>query len=131
MGSKQSFDMSITTSRFPSANNYFPEPVYNTFRRYGLMLSFWDRKPEARPDFSSIVKTLSSYLETTSDYLDLTTFVNKEKATTTPEATETEDDPEHSITRIPSSPNNYYVADPDWVLPTTYLCTPIYIIADM
>lgn len=74
------------------------------------MLTFWDRKPEDRPTFSSIVQSLSSYLESTSDYLDLSTVVNKENNTTKPEI---EEDPEHSIKRVQSTPNNYYTADPE------------------
>ena len=77
------------------------------------MLSSWDRKPEDRPTFSNIVQTLSSYLESTSDYLDLTTIVDKEKHIAKLEPTKIEEDPEHSITRIPSNPNDYYTADPE------------------
>ena len=75
------------------------------------MLEFWERKDEARPDFSTIVTTLSSYLETTSDYLDLT-LIEKEKAVIddTTQKTVLEDRPGHSITRFVSNPNDYYVA---------------------
>lgn len=85
---------------------------------YGLMLSFWERKDEARPNFSSIVNTLSSYLESTSDYLDLTALIDKEKTQENigakePQTIEIEDSPEHSIRHVPSNPNDYYVANAD------------------
>ncbi|KAK2141824.1 hypothetical protein LSH36_1035g01017 [Paralvinella palmiformis] len=40
-----------------------PEPVYD------LMQECWNRKPEERPDFSSIVKKVKNILHATADYL--------------------------------------------------------------
>ncbi len=68
------------------------------------MLSMWDRKDTDRPTFSSIVATISSFLEFTSDYLDLGGFEKKYKPD------QQKDDPEFSIKRVPSSPNDYVIA---------------------
>lgn len=77
------------------------------------MLSFWERKEDARPDFPSIVTILSQYLMCTSDYLDLSTIKhdsNNTAISSAPKGINIEDDPEHSITHVPSNPNDYYVA---------------------
>ena len=71
------------------------------------MLSTWDQKGHDRPTFSSLVATLSSYLESTSDYLDLGGFV---KPGGKPDKQEEEEDSELGLRRIPSSPNDYIIA---------------------
>ena len=70
-----------------------------------MMLSFWDRKDGARPDFSTIVTSLSNILLISSDYLDLT-ILKEEK----PEQPEVEDSLEHSLRHVPANPNDYYLA---------------------
>lgn len=77
------------------------------------MLSFWNCKPEERPDFTSIVYTLSNYLEITSDYLDLSVMVkdsSQDKVPNYVEAQAVEEDPECSLTHVPAKANNYYLA---------------------
>lgn len=66
------------------------------------MLSFWNHKAEERPDFTSIVNTLSNYLEITADYLDLTAIT--EDCT---KAQTVEVDLEHSLTHVPAQANEY------------------------
>lgn len=73
------------------------------------MLSMWDRKDVLRPTFSDIVATLSSYLEYTSDYLDLGAFDGDSKPDLKTTEIE-EEDPKHRFNRIPSSPNDYFIA---------------------
>ena len=80
------------------------------------MLSFWSPKPEGRPDFATIVNTLTSYLVATSDYLDLAA-VDKDKnpdlVKVCPEdycmaSSKLEDNPERSLTHVPAQANAYH-----------------------
>jgi hypothetical protein len=41
------------------------------------MLQCWEFEPERRPSFSSIVDTLSHFLEAMVDYMDISTFVSR------------------------------------------------------
>lgn len=70
------------------------------------MLSFWEYKEEARPDFSTIVSTLSNYLESTSDYLNLNVALDKELMHSA--SGKNKDSAKHTINRILSDPNDYY-----------------------
>lgn len=79
--------------------------------RYSLMLSTWDRKDVLRPTFSDLVSTLSSYLEYTSDYLDLNPSDKISKPD--PKTNGIEEDPKHIINRIPSTQNDYFNAGSD------------------
>lgn len=80
------------------------------------MLSFWEYKEEARPDFSTIVSTLSNYLESTSDYLNLNVALDKElmhsasgdSAKRTSATSSSGKNAERTINRILSNPNDYY-----------------------
>lgn len=83
------------------------------------MLSFWEYKEEARPDFSTIVSTLSNYLESTSDYLNLNAALdkelmhsasgkNKDSAKHTSATSSSGKNAERTINRILSNPNDYY-----------------------
>ena len=75
------------------------------------MCSFWDHKADQRPTFSTVVTKFSSYLATSSDYLDLSDLPKDDSKAVVPTTNDiTDGDPEHSITRIPSSPNDYFVA---------------------
>lgn len=40
------------------------------------MLQCWEFEPEMRPTFSSIVVSLSQFLEAMVDYMDISTFAN-------------------------------------------------------
>lgn len=84
------------------------------------MLSFWSEKPEDRPNFSSIVDTLTSYMIATADYLDLTAVEGKKSTPLIKECPagdysvaspirkdHLEAGPEHGLTRVASEPNNY------------------------
>ena len=73
------------------------------------MLSTWDPRDDDRPTFSSLVATLSSYLESTSDYLDLGGF---DKPSKSDKQEQQEDDSELSLACIPSCPNDYIIASP-------------------
>ena len=69
----------------------------------------WDRKDTARPAFFDIVATLSSYLEVTSDYLDLGDFPKESK----PEQQADEECVSgRCIKHIPSNPNDYVTHNP-------------------
>ena len=46
------------------------------------MLQCWESEPERRPTFSSIVDTLSRFLEAMVDYMDIGTFASKSDETT-------------------------------------------------
>lgn len=76
------------------------------------MLSMWDRRADDRPTFTDLVSTLSSYLEVTSDYLDLSGL---EKSPCKPcKLDKVENllkDKELNIKRIPSNPNDYVLAN--------------------
>lgn len=78
--------------------------------RYESMCSFWEHKDDGRPTFSTIVTKFSSYLATSSDYLDLSNLPEDDCKTVPTANAIIEDAPEHSITHVPSSPNEYYVA---------------------
>ena len=45
------------------------------------MLQCWESEPERRPTFSSIVDTLSHFLEAMVDYMDVGTFAGKSDET--------------------------------------------------
>ena len=75
------------------------------------MLSCWERKENSRPTFSSIVSTLVSYMEISSDYLDLSTFkaASADEKNPPPESIQVPDD-KHGLFRVVSNPNDYYKA---------------------
>lgn len=73
---------------------------------YGLLLSCWERKNEARPEFSTIVNTLSDFLLVSSNYLDLSQIDKKDSE----KPTQIEDNEHHDIKHVPANPNDYYMA---------------------
>ena len=73
----------------------------------------WSRKTEDRPNFASIVVTLTDYLITTSDYLDLTAIEKASLKKSLPNSeVDFDSDPEHCITRVPAKSNDYTKAGP-------------------
>ena len=80
--------------------------------RFEFMMSCWESKDTLRPSFSEIVTYLSSHLEYTSDYLDLT-GVNNHTPTIRGRTGSVEDfswSMPSSLQRTPAANNDYYVA---------------------
>ena len=47
---------------------------------YSVMRSCWEREPEKRPQFSELVSTISSILESTAGYLELAMSLHNVKS---------------------------------------------------
>ena len=82
------------------------------------MKSCWDQRPDSRPTFSELVRTLENYLASTADYVDLTGLRTDcdelEGASTSQEVSSVKTDtlkPQSLVNRVPAEPNDYSIAD--------------------
>ena len=83
------------------------------------MLSCWDVDPEQRPTFAQLVTTITSVLDPLADYLDVTTFVNREEKAeeiTIMESQVVKDDEEASQEEANSDPQHGHMKEQRGVL---------------